>query len=264
LSDCLRGQPLPPAEVVRYGIGVADALRHIHDRYVYGCLDPGSILLTETGVALAPVHRAGISPYTAPEQLRGTFDDPRSDIFTLGAILYEMTTGHRAFDSRNADDLRTVILHCEPAPLEGSPLRLARVVAACLEKRPERRFQRAQLLAAQLKLIAATLRNPELRPEPDEEEPAADLGLTILSGYTRTEPALATETVILTEDEIEAVTPSAERMPCPKCHSTDVRPSRPKGPWEHTLEDLGVKFSRCYRCYHRFMRIAFMTVSRDS
>jgi serine/threonine protein kinase len=266
LSDCLRGRPLPVAEVVEYGAGVADALRHIHESYVYGCLTPDSILLTDQGVALAPPHHAaGISPYTAPEQLQGRHDDPRSDIFTLGTILYEMTTGSRPFESRDVEDLRVSILEWDPPPIEDAPVRLARVVGTCLEKRPERRFQRAQLLAAQLKLIAASLRGSALPTESDtghvEPRPPRKLIDAPVNGYTHPARAIPHESVLFPDDPVAER--GKKRKPCPRCKSTDVRPSRPKDAWEDAAAEMGVKFRRCYRCYHRFMQVAFLRVSLD-
>lgn len=270
LSDRLRGRPLPPAEVVGYGMAVADALRHVHESFVYGCLDPAGILFTDRGVELAPPHRlAGISPYTAPEQLLGRYDDPRSDIFTLGTILYEMATGHRPFESHDVDDLRACILERDPAPLEAVPARLARVVSTCLEKRPERRFQRAQLLAAQLKLIGASLRSSSLPAEAEAELEAVEerlppkLLVAMTNGCTHAEPTRVVEPMLFTPDEPDLGGSGRTQKSCPKCKSTDVRPSRPKGRLEGALAEFGVKFRRCYRCSHRFMLIAFLSVSRD-
>jgi serine/threonine protein kinase len=263
LSDHLRGRPLPVAEVVRYGIGVANALRHIHEREtLYGCLDPDCILLTDSGVELAPAGRqATISSYASPEQLQGKYDDPRSDIFTLGAILYEMLAGCRAFASRPPEELRTAILEREPRELEGVPRPLARLVSTCLEKRPERRFQRAQLVMLELKLIAASLRSPRLWPEfPTGSQPTQP-DRAESNGRTRTEPV--TQPVPIAQEEIALPTRAEKRRPCPKCKATDVRPSQPRGAVEEALTEFGVKFSRCHRCYHRFMQVAFVSISLE-
>lgn len=274
LSDRLRGRALPVSEIVRHGIGIADALRDIHDRDgVYGCLNPSNILLGEKGIRLAPADPAHIiSPYAAPEQLRGKYDDPRSDIFTLGAILYEMASGSRAFDSRNTEELRTAILEHPTAPLEAVPRQLAKVVKTCLEKRPEQRFQRAQLVAAQLKMIAASLRETDLLEEVEEVEEEVEAvaprakSLVMAANATAHAEAVSTSTSepVTAVHEPVAAEPEKKRAQCPKCKSTDVRASRPKESWEDHLADFGVKFCRCHRCYHRFMHLAFMKVSLDS
>ena len=254
---------MPAGEVIRYGIAVANALRRIHERDgVYGCLNPDHIMLTEGEVELAPAQsRIVLSPYAAPEQLRGSADDPRSDIFTLGAVLYEMLAGRRAFDSHDAVELRAAILERVPAPLEGGPRRLMQLVSTCMQKRPERRFQSALMVAAQLKLIAATERSADLA----QKEPLR----AKVNGHARGKPAQpkTTEPVsqpaVATHEEIAVTGPGKKRPPCPRCKATDVRPSRPKGALERALEEFGAQFSRCHRCYYRFMRIAFLTVSKE-
>ena len=97
-----------------------------------------------------------------------------------------------------------------------------------------------QLPAAQLKLIVASLPGPA--PEPYMEL------LPLSNGHALPEP-------------VER--PLEKRGKCPKCKATDVRPSRPKDAWEDRLAEFGVKFNRCYHCYHRFLRIAFLAVSLD-
>ena len=108
---------------------------------------------TEPGVVL------GTAGYMAPEQVRGEAADGRADIFALGALLYEMLTGRRAF----AGDTRIAILygivHADPPELDtsGDPLKagLDAVLRHCLEKHPEERFQSARDLAFQLEQLAA-------------------------------------------------------------------------------------------------------------
>ena len=78
--------------------------------------------------------------------------DPRTDIFSLGAMMYEMLSGRRAFAAATQTALRMEILNHEPAALESVPPALARLVRRCLEKKPERRVQRMEILLAELKL----------------------------------------------------------------------------------------------------------------
>ena len=93
----------------------------------------------------------GTVGYMSPEQVRGQEADARSDIFSFGAVLYEMLTGKRAFRGETAAETMTAILRAdppEPASVhEGIPLGLERIVDHCLEKDPSRRFRTAHDLA---------------------------------------------------------------------------------------------------------------------
>jgi serine/threonine protein kinase len=103
--------------------------------------ETGTAALTLPGVVLGTVG------YMSPEQVRAEETDHRSDIFSFGAILYEMLTGRRAFSGTSAAEIMNAILKEEPAALGGSNGQitpgLVRIVSHCLEKRPDRRFQSA-------------------------------------------------------------------------------------------------------------------------
>ncbi len=118
----------------------------------------GSPNLTEPGVVLGTVG------YMSPEQVRGQVVDTRSDIFSFGAVLYEMLTGRRAFRGESAADTLSAILMTEPADLSETgrdiPPALDRIVRHCLEKSPEDRFQSARDLAFDLESLS-TLSRPE-------------------------------------------------------------------------------------------------------
>src|SRR5690348_16277363 len=135
LSDHLCDGPLPVGEVLRFGADLARALRRLHERgATCGNLDPACIEFTDAGVELLPGRvRTEISPYTAPEQIQGKHNDPRSDLFALGAMLYEMLAGRRAFAGDTPARLRSRIMEDEPPPLEGVPQPLARIVMKGLE-----------------------------------------------------------------------------------------------------------------------------------
>jgi eukaryotic-like serine/threonine-protein kinase len=106
-----------------------------------------------------PQAIAGTLPYMAPEQLRAEAVDSRTDIHALGAVLYEMATGHRPFrediPTRLADD----ILHQAPVPPgrlnPHLPAKLEDIILKCLEKDPENRYQSAKELAVDLRRLAA-------------------------------------------------------------------------------------------------------------
>ncbi|MGH9667233.1 MAG: protein kinase domain-containing protein, partial [Bryobacteraceae bacterium] len=106
---------------------------------------------TDAGTVLGTVG------YMAPEQVRGTAVDHRADLFSLGVILYEMLTGHRAFARDTSVETMHAILNEEPRELpDNTPPDLARIVMHCLEKDPRQRFQSAQDLAFALQSVSGS------------------------------------------------------------------------------------------------------------
>jgi serine/threonine protein kinase len=188
LAQRLARGPLPPAEVLRVSAQIADALDRAHRAgIVHRDLKPGNIMLTRQGAKLLdfglarpsglgantpgtpssptmsrPLTAAGAIvgtfQYMAPEQLEGGEADARSDIWALGATMYEMATGRHAFEGKSQASLIAAILSSEPRPiLEVVPLAppaLDRLVRACLAKDPEERIQTAHDVKLQLKWIA--------------------------------------------------------------------------------------------------------------
>ena len=107
--------------------------------------------MTESGSILGTLH------YMSPEQAEGKETDERSDIFSFGAVLYEMLTGKRAFDGETKTAILAAILKDQPAPISaiptpGSPA-LDRVVRKCLEKKPADRWHSAHDLKPMLEMI---------------------------------------------------------------------------------------------------------------
>src|SRR5579864_5847892 len=100
----------------------------------------------------------GTFQYMAPEVLQGAEADARSDIFSLGCVLYELVTAQRAFEGKTQLSVLTAILEKDPEPVsrvqQASPVSLDHLVKACLEKNPEERLQTAQDVKLQLKWIA--------------------------------------------------------------------------------------------------------------
>jgi Tol biopolymer transport system component/tRNA A-37 threonylcarbamoyl transferase component Bud32 len=166
---------MPATAVMALGGRIADALHAAHRAgIVHRDLKPSNVIVTPDGhiklldFGLAKQIETGrdhdgtqtfVSPRTAegtilgtvnylsPEQALGKPVDQRSDIFSLGAVLYEMATGQRAFSADTAVSTITSILRDEPKPISGDvaalPRELERVVSRCLRKDPERRFQTA-------------------------------------------------------------------------------------------------------------------------
>ncbi|HMA16946.1 MAG TPA: serine/threonine-protein kinase, partial [Thermoanaerobaculia bacterium] len=123
-----------------------------------------SELLTEPGVV------AGTVGYMSPEQVRGEAADGRSDIFSLGVVLWEMLTGRRPFTGDSHVETLNAILKEEPQPelaLDGLPPELSRIVRRCLEKRKENRYHSAADLAHDLRsAVAEAPRSRTVAPTP--------------------------------------------------------------------------------------------------
>src|SRR5438105_10838402 len=118
--------------------------------------------LTAAATRTTPVTQqgtiVGTFQYMSPEQIEGKELDGRSDIFSLGAVLYEMLTGQRAFEGRSQLSVASAILEKEPAPITTiqpmTPPSLDHVVKKCLAKNPDERWQCAGDLASELKWIS--------------------------------------------------------------------------------------------------------------
>ena len=113
---------------------------------------------TEPGVVM------GTAPYMAPEQARGLPVDARADLFSLGAVLYEMLAGRRAFQGSSAVEVLGAVLRHEPPELEGAPLAVELVVRHCLEKDREARFQSARDFAFALNALTGSSSTPGAAP----------------------------------------------------------------------------------------------------
>jgi serine/threonine protein kinase len=132
---------LPAGEALWIAALAADELRQMHEQgRAHGALTPAAILLAGCVQIQPPPATPEATPYTAPELFDGSPADARSDIFSLGAIIYEMLTGRRLFDA---------------AAPPGSALAPAvdRLVAACVASSPDARFQHVQKLQLELKLL---------------------------------------------------------------------------------------------------------------
>jgi TolB-like protein/Flp pilus assembly protein TadD len=174
----LREGPFGLDEVVRFGVEIGDALEAAHRLgFMHRDLKPGNVVLTASGTAkildfgLAGLLHAsqsmtdltqtgavfGSLPYMAPEQLRGEPGDSRTDIYALGAILYEMTTGCRPFDKSRPEALMFEILHAATRPVRSlrpeASLELDRLIESCLSKDPALRPASAGAVSQALRHI---------------------------------------------------------------------------------------------------------------
>ena len=193
VMECLEGEtlarklekgPLPIDQVLKVGVQIADALDKAHrSGIVHRDLKPGNIMLTSTSAklldfglakpasALVDVAAAtksespiteqgtivGTFQYMSPEQVEGRELDGRSDIFSLGAVLYEMVTGQRAFEGKSRLSIASAILEKEPAPVTTlkplAPVALDHAIRECLAKDPDERWQTARDLSHELRWI---------------------------------------------------------------------------------------------------------------
>jgi eukaryotic-like serine/threonine-protein kinase len=199
LRDRLREGPLPMRKIVDYALQIARGLAAAHDRgIVHRDLKPDNIFITHDGRAkildfgLAKLTRRetavedltrtihsepgmvlGTVGYMSPEQVRGKEADARSDLFSFGAVLYEMVSGLRAFKGDSSADILSAILKEEPQDLidinaSVSPA-LDRIVRHCLEKNPAERFQSAHDLAFDIETLSSISKSSKeiaLPPEP--------------------------------------------------------------------------------------------------
>jgi TolB-like protein/Tfp pilus assembly protein PilF len=184
LRDRLTRERLPWRTTVEIGAAIADGLFAAHSKgIVHRDLKPenlflisdGRVKILDFGLALvAPVASAttetrpyqpaltdpgmimGTVGYMSPEQVRGRSIDARSDLFSLGCILYEMATGRRAFARDTIADALAAILHDEPPwpPGSGAPPGLYGVIRCCLDKDPEKRFASARDVAVALRSVS--------------------------------------------------------------------------------------------------------------
>jgi serine/threonine protein kinase/Tol biopolymer transport system component len=191
LADRVARGPLPMRDVLRFGREIAEALDRAHRAgVVHRDLKPANVMITKSGARLldfglarsgavsfasggvsaedgATQHKSltqegtivGTFQYMAPEQLEGADADARTDIFALGALLYELATGRRAFDGKTKTSLIAAIVGSDPTPIRDlqplTPPAFEHVVAKCLAKDPDQRWQSASDIASELAWIGS-------------------------------------------------------------------------------------------------------------
>jgi len=186
LRQRLESGPLPVSKAVDYGVQICQGLAAVHARgIVHRDLKPDNVFVTRSGqvkildfglakpvplglpvaegvsrarTATEPGAFVGTCGYLSPEQARGRPADPRSDIFSVGAVLYEMLSGRRAFGGPTPADALAALLTQDPPEISAIsrpiPRALERVVRQCLERNPEERFQSARDVALGLQAVA--------------------------------------------------------------------------------------------------------------
>jgi Tol biopolymer transport system component len=183
LRERMDGRPLPAREAVEYAMQVARGLAAGHERGIVHCdIKPDNVFVTKDGrvkildfglaklinpdtdatITLdgAPLPRvAGTAAYMSPEQARGLHTDARSDLFSLGVVLYEMLAGFAPFRRGTAAETMGALLHDEAPELTSLvalPAALERIVRHCLAKTPEERFQNVRDLLFDLEGLPAS------------------------------------------------------------------------------------------------------------
>jgi hypothetical protein len=173
LAQRLAEGRLPVSDALRYAMMLAENLRKLHDEgHAHGALSPRCVVLKNGSLDLVPGSGA-ITPYTAPEALEGRPTDARSDVFSFGAIVYEMLTGEHAFEGVGGA-LATALATAAPRP-SGSPA-VDRLVINCLAKDPAARWPRMQKILMELKMLTVAARRAEA-PAPQRRAEAVDAAL---------------------------------------------------------------------------------------
>ena len=190
LREHLDGAPLVLERAIDYAAQLADGLAAAHERgIVHRDLKPENLFITrdgrlkilDFGIAKLMAHERskpelkspaqtqtgvvlGTMGYMSPEQVRGEHAEPRSDIFSAGAILYEMLSRKRAFEASSVVETAYAILNENPPELpEQVPDDLREVVWRCLEKKPEERFQSSGELGFDLRKLSTPVITPRAR-----------------------------------------------------------------------------------------------------
>src|SRR6202790_4208041 len=194
LESAFGGEPLPLARVAVWAGDLATALAQAHRvKIIHGDVKPANILVTrenqvklgDFGVARFSTQASGSGnvlgtpAYLSPEQIQGSLQDSRSDLFSLGIVLYQMCAGVRPFDGDSVGAVCAQIVSSAPLPPShynsSLPPAFDQIVMRCLAKNPEDRFPTAEALAASLYPFARNVKTASLASAPAAAPPPSTL-----------------------------------------------------------------------------------------